>query len=659
MKSKKNYFEITKEDFSKLKIDPNIDLEKQYKSICLWLNKIIRSIVEKWIQNNEINWEKVSQLLYSMFWYDVTFQKFNINDVYRNFSETESSQFIMVLWQILNKIWLQPEDLITFNIQYWDSNFCESEKWKFIHLTVSTNNENDRKNIIFNKTQKQWINRYEHVRLLETEIWKTKTKITTNVIEYLYIICVHYFAIQSLLKITWKEEYWEKVYNKFKNVIERIINFLFVKIKAWFWLNLIEDICLIRYKSEEEKFEIKKVFFEILSEWKFYQTSSSYIFKEQHSWDRKEYAKVYQQDNLRLKNQTEDILDENVFTKEDTIKDKEEVLTWTKAIWMFSDKRLQSFVKNFKWLEIDENTNLEDLNKFFIKFYYIIQEIQLYLNKFWVNISQDILPKVFFKIRKLWQYKANWLFFPWNNTLALDIRWRWSVIHELWHMIHFNLWELLWKDKLTFVWMMTNNLMFNRDLSELKKEDENKYNNILKLRLLLKLYTDKSKIETVKKFWDWLQYLIWLVQNCYWWKIIRPDTWKIDRWIQSFQPVYWNEFYKKLLEEYEKVVIANNKYSSYTISSTEIFARFFDLMFQTRLKNKWLQIKYWDFWSLEKFDHFLIWWTFWVFQQLWKDQYMKHLNDFFSAFYYYTFDTFNYLKEKQKKWWELEIKKLF
>ena len=47
MKSKKNYFEITKEDFSKLKIDPNIDLEKQYKSICLWLNKIIRSIVEK------------------------------------------------------------------------------------------------------------------------------------------------------------------------------------------------------------------------------------------------------------------------------------------------------------------------------------------------------------------------------------------------------------------------------------------------------------------------------------------------------------------------------------------------------------------------------------------------------------------------------------
>ena len=149
MKSKKNYFEITKEDFSKLKIDPNIDLEKQYKSICLWLNKIIRSIVEKWIQNNEINCEKVSQLLYSMFWYDVTFQKFNINDVYKNFSESESSQFIMVLWQILNKIWLQPEDLITFNIQYWDSNFCESEKWKFIHLTVSTNNENDIEKILF------------------------------------------------------------------------------------------------------------------------------------------------------------------------------------------------------------------------------------------------------------------------------------------------------------------------------------------------------------------------------------------------------------------------------------------------------------------------------------------------------------------------------
>lgn len=659
MLSKKNYFEITKEDFSKLKIEPNVDLEKQYKSIQLWLNKIIKKILEKWIENWENNWEKVSQLLYSMFWLDITFKKFNVYKVFKNASEEDWKRYLMVLWQVLKKMWLNENDLEIFYLNYWDSEFCQWEKEKFIHLSLSTTNKSDKENILFNKSQKQWIHRYNHLRMLETEIWRTKTNITTNVIEYLYIFCIHYFVIQSLLKISWKEKYWEQIYKKFKNTIERILNFNYVTIKAWFWLKLIENICLFRYTNDQERFDIKKVFFEILSEWKFFETSSNYIFKEEHKWDRKEYAKVYQQENLRLKNKTDEILDEKIFSKEDTIKNKEEVLTWTKAIWMFSDKRLQNFVKTFKWLEIDENTNLQDLNKFFIKFYYVIQEIQLYLNKFWVNISQDILPKVFFKIRKLWQYKANWLFFPWNNTLALDIRWRESVIHELWHMIHFNLWELLWNDKLTFVWMMTNHLMFTRGFSELKEKEPEKYQNFLKLRMLLHLYTDKQKLQIVKKYWDWLQHLLTLVWSTYWWKIIRPDTWENDVWKNDINPVYWKAFYERLLEEYDKVVLVNNKYWSYTISSSEIFARFFDLMFQTRLKNKWLQIKYKEFWWLEKFDHFLIWWTFWVFQQLWKEKYMKHLNEFFSSFYYYTIDTFNYLKNQQKEWWKIDIKKLF
>lgn len=159
--------------------------------------------------------------------------------------------------------------------------------------------------------------------------------------------------------------------------------------------------------------------------------ASSTLYKENivsNLWqDRKEYAKVYQHNNLwkaNIKGSAEVM--KNIAHKLDNIQNKE----------------IKDFLSHFKGIEIDKTTNMDKLNDFFFWFIKITAVIQKHiLTPLGLDMKRDIFPKVFFKIRKLWQYKAHGIFFPWNKTLIVDINGWKSIIHEVWHMVHFILQE--------------------------------------------------------------------------------------------------------------------------------------------------------------------------------------------------------------------------
>jgi hypothetical protein len=45
--TKEKFFELSKEEILKLKVDPNVDVEKQFKSIQLWITKTTNHLIEK------------------------------------------------------------------------------------------------------------------------------------------------------------------------------------------------------------------------------------------------------------------------------------------------------------------------------------------------------------------------------------------------------------------------------------------------------------------------------------------------------------------------------------------------------------------------------------------------------------------------------------
>ena len=156
--------------------------------------------------------------------------------------------------------------------------------------------------------------------------------------------------------------------------------------------------------------------------------------KGENTWKRKEYAKVYQHNNLWKSNlKNSDAVIKKIQPGLNTIQDEE----------------IKNFLNDFKWVEIDKNTDLTKLKDFFNGFMIISDTIQRnILSPLWLDIKKHIFPKVFFKIRKLGQYKAHWVYFPWNKTLIVDINGWKSIIHEMWHMIHFILQEYYPKNKI-------------------------------------------------------------------------------------------------------------------------------------------------------------------------------------------------------------------
>lgn len=636
--TKEKFFELSKEEIWKLKVDPNVDVEKQFKSIQLWITKTTNHLIEKWIEKNEINDKRIKELLSWMFWINISLQYTELwEDVVEeawieriwNYSIADAVWHLQNVRNSIVKQCYYNCPVSFYNLWYW-KDWHENE----LFFVIQCDDKEQQKMILENKARRDWFRKLSF-RALSLKKW---IKWVTNYIEYVYIICAHYFVLQTLLKLTNQTENWVLLYNKTKAILEEMSLKDFYFWLPWkIWFQFAYVLYIQPTKFFDKTFKITDFFQPILQWWYIYETNQNYIFREKYTWDRKEYAKVYQQENLRAKDKTWEILETNVFWK-DSLKDLEQVYKWKDAINLFKEKDIKLFVSTFKWIEIDENTNIAELNKFFDTFYIIIKEIQAYLKNFHVNIYTDILPKVFFKIRKLWQYKANWIFFWWNNTLALDIRWRDSIIHELWHMVHFNLWDLLWNKKIDFIWFLTNKL-----ITRFIKYEENSENDLWykQLQLLSFIYKERKALSNEKNYRLWYNLLMDRVLRTYW-KMIRPDTMKIDL-DSTWKRIYWPTFHNKLKKEYEDVS-ASFKYDWYVISSTEIFARLFDVLIRTKLQRKELNIANKD-WRLYEFDAFLIWWVYWAFRS--RPNYHQKINQFFKAFYYYTLDTFNYLKNNQ------------
>lgn len=113
---------------------------------------------------------------------------------------------------------------------------------------------------------------------------------------------------------------------------------------------------------------------------------------------RKEYAKVYQHNNLGKSN----------------IKGSDAVVKKIQpSLNGIQDEEIKKFLNCFKGVEIDKNTDLTKLKEFFNGFMIISDTIQRnLLAPLGLDIKQHIFPKVFFKIRKLGQYKAHGIYFP-------------------------------------------------------------------------------------------------------------------------------------------------------------------------------------------------------------------------------------------------------
>ena len=136
-----------------------------------------------------------------------------------------------------------------------------------------------------------------------------------------------------------------------------------------------------------------------------------YVDSFKKNWNRKEYAKVYQTNNLRVNNQTDEII------KDLLNKVKPEV---------------RKFIQNFKMFEIDERTNVDELTSFFETYYKVYNFIWRKLDLDYSNLVWDISLKV----RMLWQYKATWVYFPNEKLLSVDTRTWQALIHETGHFIH-------------------------------------------------------------------------------------------------------------------------------------------------------------------------------------------------------------------------------
>ena len=274
--------------------------------------------------------------------------------------------------------------------------------------------------------------------------------------------------------------------------------------------------------------------------------------------NRKENSKVYQKNNFRVKNQTKEILN---FTLS-KIKNKE-------------DKK---FIENFEWYEIDETSNeIENLNLFFSNYHKILKYVEeKYLIKYWIKL-EEIVKNTMIKIRKIWHYKASWLYFPDEYVLVLAVdSWK-SLVHETWHFIHFKIAEYFWLNE---QWLKTENYfkiiwIFNN----IYKTDF--LNNYKHLKLFLTIINELPSLFKIKQHKN---ESIEIKLNLS--KII-----KIANESEINQDIFEKEI-EILLETYLQYSLSNKwkyKFWSYWSSSAEIFARLFDRLI-------------WD--NLEK----IVWW---------------------------------------------------
>jgi len=297
--------------------------------------------------------------------------------------------------------------------------------------------------------------------------------------------------------------------------------------------------------SEFAKPKLSEHFFQIIWTWYFWKEWALEIQWANKSW-KKEYAKVYQQNNFK---QGTEWLVSNVIEVTNAINLKD--VQWVNT-------NVLNFLNSLKGVELDRTTEIVDMNNFFNIFIDILK----YINTSIFVQSKVSLKKVlkwtFFKIRKLWQMKAHWIYYPYWNTLAVDPRWWTSICHELWHWVHYQLYKELYNDQ-------------NQDFINFKVSQELKilyaytslWSNILEIVNLYKKDNWKQKVY-LKRFVDWLNNLLWENTEVY----------------SNLLLSIWDQYYNKVHPAFP-----SKKLKDYIWNPKEVLARLFDILLSKQLSN--------------------------------------------------------------------------
>jgi len=520
--SAKEYFKllITNKDVFSIEANRLFFGKDLYKNLILKIqNKIKKAVWEEIIPIDE----------------KYLFQSFNENEKNKiSKIDEDNFKFKKVLRVVGTENWLERKE-IAENIVFREKfiNDINGDKWNK-DLNINKNkiwfiliSETNQIYSFYNETNRT-IFEYQNKNLNRTFIWN---KIIIWFEQHLFAYNQFLALINELFKlkkfdkqinIDWKnynlQDLLKIVYNNIIYLIILKTNVDDIKFSNTKDFLLFSDRKLYKYfinennKIRQEKeidwLTFQKVFYAIFEKLVennyFYSQYKEYVdikIKWKIKWDRKEYSKVWQQDNFRKNNQTDEII---------------------KNIKLKLPQEVNEFIDLFKWFEIDETTDTKDKWKEkwnrkeyakvwqqdnlrknnqtdeiikdiksklpqnvdnFFKIYYEIMKFT------WDKLSlnyNDLVWHIMLKIRKLWQYRATWIYFPEFKILAVDTRTWQSLVHETWHFVHHILAE-------KYLYKADNN-----------RKDYRKYANILNVvnilpKLVNNLQEKKSSLEFRKK----------------------------------------------------------------------------------------------------------------------------------------------------------------
>ena len=427
-----------------------------------------------------------------------------------------------------------------------------------------------------------------------------RPKITTYPIASIFLYYQVLSYLYSLSLDSWLENIalWEKQI-AVKTLFDTIIKNLIIELFLWldtmifnvskynkFLTNRKSQAYYTKNGIELKEITYRKILLEVIKElilnntfskWNAYKTEKG---NNPNKTTRKEYSKVWQEENLRVNNQTKEII--------------------SKLLWTIKDKEIVAFIKSFKKMEIDERTNTEQLDTFFTVYYKVLKylEEEILSNK-WYTIN-DLTRLVMLKVRKLWQYRwATWIYFPEHNILAVQVHTWKSLVHETGHFIHFLLagkkvlekelnWEKPSSDDIKEKNMkkaILNTMFNNKELVE-KYPTLSLYTYILtNLNDVLLDYDSSTGRFTHKERKEWVYYINMLAKNIYNYLSKYDNVYhtnldlldKLNReYLQNLRDIY---------TEIKETFKWKSEYKIYWWTSPEIFARLFDYTITDKLRD--------------------------------------------------------------------------
>ena len=397
--------------------------------------------------------------------------------------------------------------------------------------------------------KKQWINEIEIPWNSIPSIGDIPT-VKTDVNKLLKIIMKrlvnHWLLLEKFSSIRFnnyaKYNIFLRDFTRYGNVIEYMK--WNIKVKTDLYPDL-TDIKYSHYYSYNKMLII--IIKELITKGAFTRESNSKL--TQKKWNRKEYAKVWQTDNFRVLNQTDKIV--------------------TNMLSKIKDKEVKEFIWSFGGYDIDENTDLVNMDKFFTNYYKILTYIEKqYLVNYVMKLT-DLSQDTMLKIRKLWQFKASWVYFPDNHVLSVGINGWSSLVHETWHFLHFKIAEYFSnkkeKDYYDIVWI---------------------FNHIDKIPATYKILTIYlSIINNLPNYFSIRKNRYWETRT-----ILRTEIFSKLALIDEMSMIDLEENISDLIKYYieNKDILNSGKkynYSNYGASSAEIFARLFDRLIWDNLNN--------------------------------------------------------------------------